>query len=164
MEAFAENALRVVAHLTGKDATLGIAPVRPGLGTTRLIMEATQAMLARDSEGGSWATVDRVAPHRLLLATAGADLRQISRTTCWSIVEYDRRHNADLLKTLVAYFATDCSWKDTADSLHVHVNTLRYRIEKVQELTHRDLRRTDDRLDVLLALRAREFDARAEGS
>jgi DNA-binding PucR family transcriptional regulator len=129
-------------------------------------MRESEAMLfAADNKGSSWATADRVAAHRLLLATAGADLRQrLQDHLLGPIVEYDRRHSADLLKTLVAYFANDCSWKATADILHVHVNTLRYRIQKVQELMQRDLRRTDDRLDVLLALQSREFDKSATGS
>jgi len=36
----------------------------------------------------------------------------------------------------------------------VHVNTVRYRIERVERLTGRDLGRLEDRVDVFLALRS----------
>ncbi len=38
--------------------------------------------------------------------------------------------------------------------LHLHVNTVRYRIGRVEELTGRDLGRFSDRVDVFLALRS----------
>lgn len=37
--------------------------------------------------------------------------------------------------------------------MHVHVNTLRYRIRRIEELTGRDLSRFDERVDFFLALR-----------
>jgi DNA-binding PucR family transcriptional regulator len=38
--------------------------------------------------------------------------------------------------------------------LHVHVNTVRYRVQRVEELTGRDLSSFEDRVDVFLALRS----------
>ena len=38
--------------------------------------------------------------------------------------------------------------------MHVHVNTLRYRIEKIEALTGRDLRHLPDQVDLLLALQS----------
>jgi DNA-binding PucR family transcriptional regulator len=38
--------------------------------------------------------------------------------------------------------------------LHLHVNTVRYRVERIEELTGRDLSRLEDRVDVFLALRS----------
>ncbi len=36
--------------------------------------------------------------------------------------------------------------------MHLHVNTVRYRIQRVEELTGRDLSILEDRVDVFLAL------------
>ncbi|WP_232534997.1 helix-turn-helix domain-containing protein [Nocardia terpenica] len=47
------------------------------------------------------------------------------------------------------------SWRQAADRMHLHLNTVRYRIGRVEELTGRDLGRLDDRLDLYLAVRAR---------
>jgi len=37
--------------------------------------------------------------------------------------------------------------------MHLHVNTLRYRVERIEALTGRDLRRLEDQADLMLALR-----------
>ncbi|WP_032404806.1 PucR family transcriptional regulator [Rhodococcus sp. WWJCD1] len=70
------------------------------------------------------------------------------------LLEYDRRADAGLVDTLREFLATGGSWNRTADSLHVHLNTVRYRIKRVEELLGRDLGSTEDRLDVYLALQS----------
>ncbi|HEV7626289.1 MAG TPA: helix-turn-helix domain-containing protein, partial [Streptomyces sp.] len=67
--------------------------------------------------------------------------------------DYDRRHRAELLPTLAAFLAADGSWTRCAARLHLHVNTLRYRIGRIEQLTGRDLSRLEDKLDFFLALR-----------
>jgi carbohydrate diacid regulator len=42
----------------------------------------------------------------------------------------------DLLETLVELFKQNHSLKNTAQSLHIHINTLHYRLKKIEELTH----------------------------
>jgi DNA-binding PucR family transcriptional regulator len=54
--------------------------------------------------------------------------------------------------TLRAFLDCNGSWSRTAQQLHLHLNTVRYRITRVEELTGRDLSRMDDRADVYLAL------------
>lgn len=68
--------------------------------------------------------------------------------------EYDRSRQADLLHTLEVFLACSGSWNRTATRLHVHVNTLRYRIRRIEALTGRDLGTLEDRVDFFLALRA----------
>ncbi|WP_246042741.1 PucR family transcriptional regulator [Streptomyces globosus] len=57
-----------------------------------------------------------------------------------------------LRATLEAFLAHDCSWSRTAEALGVHVNTVHYRIERIEALTDRDLTRLPDRLDLYTAL------------
>ncbi|WP_414641072.1 helix-turn-helix domain-containing protein [Actinospica sp.] len=38
-----------------------------------------------------------------------------------------------------SFLAYDGSWTRTADALHLHVNTVHYRIRRVEEITGRDL-------------------------
>ena len=70
-------------------------------------------------------------------------------------MEYDRAHDADLVHTLDTFLACSGSWTRCAAQLHVHVNTLRYRISRIEQLTGRDLTRFPDRVDFYLALRLR---------
>ncbi|MEU9456867.1 PucR family transcriptional regulator [Streptomyces sp. NPDC048277] len=62
---------------------------------------------------------------------------------------------AMLLHTLEAFLAHDGSWARTAEALHLHVNTVHYRIQRVEHLTGRDLSRLVDRLDLRAALLCR---------
>lgn len=100
-------------------------------------------------------TSDEVASHVLLLATLPDDVRRTyTHRVLGPVLEHDRRTHAELLTTLQEFLACSCSWARTAESLHLHVNTVRYRIERVEQLTGRDLSRLEDRVDVFLALKS----------
>ncbi|WP_327738716.1 PucR family transcriptional regulator ligand-binding domain-containing protein [Streptomyces nojiriensis] len=58
-----------------------------------------------------------------------------------------------LRETLEVFLANNCSWARTAEALHLHVNTVHYRIERVEVLTGRHLSRLDHKLDLYAALR-----------
>ncbi|MEU6467326.1 helix-turn-helix domain-containing protein [Streptomyces sp. NPDC046976] len=60
-----------------------------------------------------------------------------------------------LLETLTTFLACDGSWARTAEALHLHVNTVHYRIGRIERLTGRDLSRLTDRLDLWAALLCR---------
>lgn len=96
---------------------------------------------------------DEVASHVLLLACVPDDVRRTyAQRVLGPVLDSDRRTNGELISTLSEFLTCSGSWARTAEALHLHVNTVRYRIEKVQELTGRDLSRLEDRVDVFLAL------------
>lgn len=68
------------------------------------------------------------------------------------VIDQDSRGHNDLIVTLRTFLDCDCSWVQTAELMHVHLNTVRYRIRRVEELTGKNLSRTADRADVYLAL------------
>ena len=68
--------------------------------------------------------------------------------------DYDATHGTALVTTLRAFLEAGGRWQETADHLHVHVNTLRNRLERVESLTGRRLDSTQDRVDLWLALAA----------
>lgn len=71
------------------------------------------------------------------------------------LVEHDARYNSQLVATLAAFLDCGGSWVRTAEQTHLHLNTVRYRIARVEELTQRDLSDTSDRADLFLALQLR---------
>lgn len=75
------------------------------------------------------------------------------RTVLGPICDYDATHGSHLLKTLEAALTSDCGTTELAARQHLHPNTLRYRLRRVEELTGRDLAHWQDRLEVLVALR-----------
>ncbi|MEU9122598.1 PucR family transcriptional regulator [Streptomyces sp. NPDC048506] len=60
-----------------------------------------------------------------------------------------------LLETLEVFLAQHGSWARTAEALHLHVNTVHYRIQRIETLTGRDLSRLDHKLDLHAALLCR---------
>ncbi len=54
------------------------------------------------------------------------------------IVDYDRQHNSELLRTAVAFSRNGGSFVKTARTIHVHENTVRYRLRKLCELLETD--------------------------
>ena len=101
-------------------------------------------------------TSDEVASHELLLATVPASvLRSFRERLLGPLLAYDDQHRAELLPTLREFLACSGSWNACALRMYVHVNTVRYRIRRIEELTRRDLSRLDDQVDFFLALRIR---------
>ncbi|MFC0626224.1 PucR family transcriptional regulator [Kribbella deserti] len=100
-------------------------------------------------------TSDEVASHVLLLATVPDDVRRTyAQRVLGPVLDHDRRTKAELIATLQEFLACSGSWSRTAESLHLHVNTVRYRIERVEQLTGRDLSTLENRVDVFLALKS----------
>jgi DNA-binding PucR family transcriptional regulator len=93
--------------------------------------------------------------HEALLASVPTPVLRLFRERLLGpLWEYDDRHNAELMTTLKAFLACDGSWSVCASRMYVHVNTVRYRISRVEALTGRDLSALADRVDFFLALRA----------
>ncbi|MFJ8309569.1 MULTISPECIES: PucR family transcriptional regulator [unclassified Streptomyces] len=91
-----------------------------------------------------------------LLAGIPADVRAIfSARTLGALAHGGPASHHMLLETLEVFLAHNCSWARTAEALHLHVNTVHYRIERVQLLTGRDLSRLDHKLDLRAALLCR---------
>lgn len=92
--------------------------------------------------------------HEMLLASVpGPLLRSFRDRLLGPLAEYDARHNAELLPTLKSFLACDGSWSACASRMYLHVNTVRYRIGRIEALTGRDLSALPDRVDFFLALR-----------
>ena len=117
---------------------------------------ARRLAAVRGTTAVSVVTSDEVASHELLLATVPASvLRSFRERLLGPLVAYDDRHRAELLPTLREFLACSGSWNACAAKMYVHVNTVRYRIRRIEELTGRDLSHLDDQVDFFLALRIR---------
>ncbi|MER8235568.1 helix-turn-helix domain-containing protein [Streptomyces sp. NPDC094049] len=68
------------------------------------------------------------------------------------LTAHDRENGVSLVATLTIFLDLDCSWTRTARSLDIHVNTVHYRMRRIEELTGRNLSRLADRADLRAAL------------
>ncbi|APE20110.1 MULTISPECIES: helix-turn-helix domain-containing protein [Streptomyces] len=88
-----------------------------------------------------------------LLLADGRDIDGFVDRTVGQVVAYDRRRGTDLVRTLDAYFASGMSPARTKDELHVHVNTVAQRLERVGRLLGPDWQSPARALEIQLALR-----------
>ncbi|TVZ05283.1 PucR family transcriptional regulator [Trebonia kvetii] len=73
------------------------------------------------------------------------------------LIRHDAGHSTDYVATLQTFLRTDRSWRDAAAELHIHRQTLGYRLRKIEQLTGRGVTRTDHIAQWWLALRARDL-------
>lgn len=137
--------------------TLGVsAAVHSADGLRGALEEARHARRVAAARPGRVCAAghQELASHVLLLPFVPDDVRRAFTARLLDpLREYDRRHRAELIPTLEAFLDCDGSWTRCASRLHLHVNTLRYRIGRIEQLTGRELSRLEDKLDFFLALR-----------
>lgn len=92
-----------------------------------------------------------------LLLAGDRDVTGFVDRTIGRVVAYDERRGTDLLRTLDAYFACGMSPARTKDELHVHVNTVAQRLERVGRLLGDDWHSPGRALEIQLALRLRRL-------
>ena len=91
--------------------------------------------------------------HRLLLQVPDmAELRSFAAEILGKLDGQERQRGSELLATLACYFRENSSPQRTARSLHVHPNTVAYRIRRIQEITGLQLDTYRDRLMAQVAL------------
>ncbi|MET8828902.1 GAF domain-containing protein [Streptomyces sp. NPDC004610] len=88
-----------------------------------------------------------------LLLAGDRDIAGFVDRTIGPVVTYDARRGTDLTGTLDAYFAGAMSPARTKDALHVHVNTVAQRLERVARLLGEDWQSPARILEIQLALR-----------
>ncbi|HTJ66554.1 MAG TPA: helix-turn-helix domain-containing protein [Actinospica sp.] len=157
---------RLAARLKAVGPALGMDRVRVGVsdlvttatGLSAAVREAGYALglAARGSERLQVAGHTDLATHQALLAHVPDELRVgYVHRLLGPLRAHDERHHAALEETLDVFLQCSGSWSRCAAQLHIHVNTLRYRIARIAELTGRDPTRLEDQVDLFLALRAR---------
>ncbi|MFP5071723.1 PucR family transcriptional regulator [Pseudonocardia nantongensis] len=97
-----------------------------------------------------------ITSHVALLAGVPDDVRRgFAAQVLGPVTDHDARTGTELAATLETFLDESGSWSRSAARLHLHVNTVRYRIGRIEELTGRNLARFADRVDLYLALQSR---------
>ena len=73
------------------------------------------------------------------------------------VVRYDSRYSTELVQTLVTYLGNDASTVRTASDLFAHRHTIRYRLDRVGELTGLDVDKSEDRERLTLGIKAMQL-------
>lgn len=137
----------------GASSPVGAPAARPGdiapaYAEARRCLDALR-LLGRSGEGAAASDLGFLG---LLLADT-RDIAGFVTRTIGEVVAYDRNRGTDLVRTLEAYFASGMSPVRTKDELHVHVNTVAQRLERIGRLLGPDWQSPSRALEIQLALR-----------
>lgn len=125
------------------DERLRNVPVSIGVGTVasepldlpRSYREASRAVEVGRWSKGRHATelFDQLGLERLLASTPPSDLSEFVEQTIGPLIAYDRMHHSGLVETLEAWLETR-NMAEAARWIHVHYNTLKNRLDRIEEI------------------------------
>lgn len=115
----------------------------------------TALSVGRASRGNNAITAyDQLGLYSLLVRFADERLlKSYVENTIGPLIAYDAEHNTELLKTLRCYLLNSENKSQTATDLYVHVNTVKYRLQKICDIIGIDLDDPDDVIDLQLCLK-----------
>jgi sugar diacid utilization regulator len=163
-ERVAESVLRELgASLPGHSFALGRSRFAaepadlPRAGNEALLAANVAEGDATGEEGPRVMAFDDTGAYRLLLSAMSEDPAELQRfyaETIEPLVAYDEQYETDLVITVEAFLDADGNVAGTAQRLFTHRHTIRYRLERVRELSGLDVGSTDGREKLSLGLKA----------
>jgi DNA-binding PucR family transcriptional regulator len=119
--------------------------------------EALLAVNVAEAEGRTLLSFEQTGAYRLLLPAMSEDPSELERfyeETVAPLAAYDEQYETDLVHTVETYLDNDANVSQSAEQLYTHRHTIRYRLERVKELTTLDVSSTDGRERLSLGLKA----------
>ena len=139
---------------------LSVAISRPAADPVDLHRAGAEALLAANvavAQGTQTLAFEETGAYRLLLPAMSEDPGELQRfhdETVAPLVAYDDQYETELVRTLESFLEADGNVAGTAAKLFTHRHTVRYRLERVRELTGLDVGSTDGRERLGLGLKA----------
>ena len=161
----ADGLARAVAARIGRRTCVTVAGVGPvdgvdGVPTAHEEGARTVGALIALGHKGKGAAATQLGFAGLIVGSA-PDVDDYVRRLLGPVIDYDDRRGTDLVGTLAAYFAAGGSPRHAAGTLHVHVNTVSQRLERISALLGATWQQPDHALELQLALRLRALQSPA---
>lgn len=86
------------------------------------------------------------------LAESPASIERFCEDTIGPLLAYDRQHGTELVKTLRVFLEQHCNAAKAARALYLHYNTLRYRLDRIEEILGNVFDHPQQRLSLEVAL------------
>ena len=120
----------------------------------RAAREARLALNVGEAEGRSPIAFEDTGAYRLLLGTTSEELHSFYSETVEPLVAYDEQYETDLVATVEAYLDSDANVPATAKKMFTHRHTIRYRLERIRDLSGHDATATEGRERLGLGIKA----------
>ncbi|SDJ53008.1 PucR family transcriptional regulator [Salimicrobium halophilum] len=85
------------------------------------------------------------------------EIKKFYNESIGSLIEYDKTHDLELVHSLTTYFQNNESLSKTANELYVHINTMKYRLQRIKTITNLDVKNTEDKLNLHIGLKIHNF-------
>lgn len=141
-----------VRRVLGSGHRAGVSLPCRGVGELARGYAEARAIL-REAGPGGVASLLEYTPSRYLTATAGETALRLIDPRTRRAIEADAEAAGALTATFLAFLDADLSAPAAAEALHVHPNTVYYRLDKLRRATGRDPRRIHDLVELLVAVR-----------
>ena len=139
---------------------IAVALSRPARNPADIHRAGSEALLAAnvaEAQGTPLLAFEETGAYRLLLPAMSEDPAELQRfhdETVAPLVAYDEQYDTELVRTLESFLEADGNVAKTAGTLFTHRHTIRYRLERVRELSGLDVGSTDGRERLGLGLKA----------
>ena len=149
---------RLQAQAPTVDIVIGLG--RPATGPAKWLYSQQQARescrLGKEWKGAPVTYFGDLGLYQLLSALGGGpEAARFYRKTLGRLITHDDNKNAELVETLDAFFNCHGNLSQTASRLHIHRNTLTYRLDRISSITQLELDDPDARFSLHLALKLR---------
>lgn len=145
----------VLADLEGVATTdIGVSGLFRHLRETPDAAHGARIALTTLSHQGRRVVQYDTKPLAMLVSAAPLEAERIAKAVFGDLLALKPHESAVLTRTLRAWCANDGSPDRTAEILHCHANTIRYRLRRIEDLTGRSLRSPQDLAEIVTALDA----------
>jgi len=152
-------ALSAEVTVGGAGPACGPAAVEPSYREAHRCLRALRT-LGRTGDGASAAEIGFVG----LVLSDQPDVARFVEGQIGPILAYDERRGTELVSTLETYFSCRGSLTRTKEALHVHVNTVNQRLDRIAQLIGEDWQTPERELELQLALRLHQVSAATTSS
>ena len=152
---------KAVQSLPAWGASVGVGELpQDCTGIHRGLLEARHALrIGRTTHGnGRVTSFNELGIFRMLLQFAHSqDPGEFACDALQRLLDYDQQADKELVKTLHAFLSCNGNLTETSDRLYIHRNTLKYRLERIRDITQVDLDESEQRLMLHLGLKMHQI-------
>lgn len=142
------------------DVSIGIGRMKQGLTLVHeSFVEATKCIKFLQN----YCFEDRVLSYtdlgvqRFILQNSKEELFDFIQEVLGPLIQYEQARKGELLSTLIEYLDQNQNIKKTADALHIHTNTLSYRLKRIEEILLTDLNDSQPLFNIHLAINIYQY-------
>lgn len=154
-------AKEIKTHIDSKsyDITIGIGRYYDSiLDISKSYEEAKKALVVSESMANKILLFDDLKIYKLITKVEDKEELDIFyKETLYQLEKYDEENNTDFVDTLRTYFDCNENMQVSSENLHVHINTMKYRISRIKSILGIEEFSTDKKVELYLALKIKEI-------